>query len=75
MSYWHSQFGSGDGKLPGILGASVSCTNQLSSDFGVAGDLFLYQSVALGDQPIVEYKGVLFERLPSQPVFSKSARS
>ena len=46
------------GNSLGSLGASVSFSNRLSYDFGVAGDPFLYQSVAPADQPIVAYKGV-----------------
>ncbi len=45
-------------KLPGSLGASVSVSNQQSSNLGVAGDLLLYSLVAPGDQLIVTDKGV-----------------
>ncbi len=58
--------------------AGFWCRNRklpgLSSDFGVAGDSFLYQLVAPGNlfncrvQRCLSFSG----RLPSQPIFSKS---
>ncbi len=49
----------------GSLGASFSSSDRLSSDFGMAGDSFLYQLVAPGDHSIVVYKGVCLFRTTS----------